>query len=84
MIVLAAYVAGLFLLLRELIPWAKARTSGVVQTRGHKREKVLRSQEPDGFKALLNQRFKGMAPGAVCLLGALGATVSSVLANGTA
>lgn len=51
-------IVGLVLLLRELIPWARARSSGVIYRRGHSRQAIRRSEEPDRFRSLLNSRLK--------------------------
>ena len=75
MIVYALYLAALFLLLKDGVPWAGALTSGSIRTRGARREVVLRTDDPDRFKRLVDQRFKGMAPGALCLAAAVGVTV---------
>ncbi len=75
MIIYALYMAALFLLLKDGIPWAGAVTSGSIKTRGARREVVRRADDPDRFKRLVAQRFKGMAPGALCLAAAIGVTL---------
>ncbi|GLK49252.1 hypothetical protein GCM10017620_22250 [Brevundimonas intermedia] len=75
MIVIAAYIAGLFLVLREAVPWLKARASGVIYTRGHRRHKVLRAEEPERFAALAANRFRAIGVGALVLALAVGWTV---------
>jgi len=75
MIIYALYLAALFLLLKDGIPWAGAVTSGSIKTRGARREVVRRAEDPDRFKRLVAQRFKGMAPGALCLAAAIGVTL---------
>jgi hypothetical protein len=78
MVIIAAYIAGLFLILREAVPWLKARASGVIYTRGHRRHKVLRTEEPERFAALAANRFRAMGVGALVLALAVGWTVWSV------
>ncbi|OGN46690.1 MAG: hypothetical protein A2093_05685 [Caulobacterales bacterium GWE1_67_11] len=75
MVIIAAYIAGLFLILREGVPWLKARASGVIYTRGHRRHKVLRAEEPERFAALVATRFRAMGAGALVLALAVGWTV---------
>ena len=79
MIVYALYLAAVILLLKEGVPWAGAVSSGAIKTRGARREVVRRADDPDRFKRLIDQRFKGMAPGALCLAAAIGVTVWTVI-----
>lgn len=79
MLVLGAWIAGLVLLLREAIPWARALATGAVRTRGHRREWVRRAEDPERFKGLVKQRFKAMGLGAICLAVAFGWTLWSLL-----
>jgi len=78
MIIFSLYFAGFFLLLREAVPWARASTSGVIYTRGYRRQKVSRAEEPDRFAALRRARFQAMGLGALVLAGAVGWTFWSV------
>lgn len=78
MVIIAAYIAGLFLVLREGVPWLKARASGVIYTRGHRRHKVLRADEPERFAALAAHRFRAMGTGALVLALAVGWTVWNI------
>ena len=55
-VVLGASLAGLYLILRDLFPWMEAQRSGVLRTRGHNPRRVLRSEEPERFRALLRNR----------------------------
>ncbi len=68
MILIALYAAGLFLLLREAIPWLRARSSGVVHARGQRRTAVNRDVEPDRYAALMQTRSKAMWPGGIMVL----------------
>lgn len=64
---LGAFLAGLFLIVRELIPLLQARASGVVYTKGHARRRVVRVEEPERFDALCRGRFKAMGLGALII-----------------
>jgi len=79
MIIMAAYVAGLFLILREAIPWIRAVSSGEIQTRGHRRQTIRRAEDPQRFAAMAKSRFKAMGLGAIVLACAVGWTVWGVL-----
>jgi hypothetical protein len=72
MLLIAAIIAGLILILRDGIPWTRAIASGVIHTRGTRRQKVERAAEPDRFKALADQRLRGTVPGLICLAAAIG------------
>ncbi|MFC5389424.1 hypothetical protein U0030_13280 [Brevundimonas bullata] len=69
--ILGAFLAGLFLILRELVPLLQARSSGVVYTKGHSRRRVARADDPERFQALCRGRFKAMGLGAVIIAIAL-------------
>ena len=71
MLLIALYLAGLALLLREAVPWLRATSSGVIRTRGHKREAVTKAADPARYAALLQHRFRAMGPGALVLVIAL-------------
>ena len=71
MLLIGLYLAGLFLVVKDGVPWVLAVTSGTIRTRSSKRELVMREQEPGRFTDLVRQRFSGMAPGALCLILAL-------------
>ena len=45
-----AIFAGLFLIMRELVPLLRARSSGVVYTKGHARRRVARADDPERFE----------------------------------
>lgn len=67
MILIALFLGGLFLLMREGWPWLKAVQSGVIDTRSHNRERVERAAEPERFAALARRRRDAMTPGAICV-----------------
>jgi hypothetical protein len=67
-IVFGACLAGLYLILRDLLPFLAAHRSGVVRTRGYKREAVRRSEDPVRFKALLRNHIDGMVIGLLAVL----------------
>ena len=67
-VVFGACLAGLYLNLRELLPFLEAHRSGVVRTRGYKREAVRRSEDPARFKALLRNHIDGMVIGLLAVL----------------
>lgn len=67
-IVFGACLAGLYLFLRDLLPFLEAHRSGVVRTRGYKREAVRRSEDPARFKALLRNHIDGMLIGLLAVL----------------
>lgn len=79
MLFFALYIAGFFLLLREVLPWLRARSSGVVHTRGHRRTVVERDVEPERYALLMHNRVKAMLPGGIILLVAVTGTVWAVL-----
>lgn len=78
MLILAAIIAGLFLTLREGIPWARALSSGVIHTRGARREAIRRTENPERFKAMTDRRFRAMGPGLICLAAASGWVIWTV------
>lgn len=77
--ILGAFLAGVFLILRELIPLLQARSSGVVYTKGHARRRVARADDPERFQALCRGRFKAMGLGAVIIAIALAWLVVNLL-----
>lgn len=68
MLLIALYAAGLVLLMREAVPWIRAKSSGVGYTRGHRREAVRREENPERFSRLMDRRFRAMGPGALMLV----------------
>ncbi|MDZ4362023.1 hypothetical protein [Brevundimonas sp.] len=67
MLVIGAFLAGIFLILKELVPLVGAWRSGAIMTWGHRPVRVTRAQEPDRFKGLCRQRFKDMRFGALAI-----------------
>ncbi|MBX3485553.1 hypothetical protein [Phenylobacterium sp.] len=63
MIVWAIFLAGLYLLLRDLIPWLKSQQTGETRTKAYNSKKVLRSEEPERFSALQKNRTDGIVVG---------------------
>ena len=66
---LGAIGGGLFLTLREILPWFAAQRSGVIRTRGARSEKISRAVDPERFNALARRRLKAAAPGSVVIQG---------------
>lgn len=66
---LGAIAAGLFLSLREFLPWLEARRTGRLRTRGARSQLILRDQEPERFEILADRRLKAAGPGALFALG---------------
>lgn len=62
-VVLGACLAGAYLILRDLLPFLEAKRSGMVRTRGYKREAVRRSEDPERFRVLLRNHIDGMVIG---------------------
>ena len=60
---LVFFIAGAFLILKELIPLLLALSSGVIRTRGHNRKSVEKAGDPERFRSLCRQRFKAMGLG---------------------
>ena len=79
MILIAMYAAGLFLLLREALPWLRAKSSGIVHTRGHRRTPVQRDVEPEKYAVLMHNRFKAMLPGGMLLIIAAAWTIWTII-----
>ena len=62
-VVIGACLAGLYLILKELIPLIGAWNSGVIRTRGYRPVKVARAVEPERFKGLCRQYVNRMGLG---------------------
>lgn len=62
-----AVLAGLYLLLKDLIPWLKSQRTGETRTRAYNSKLVLRSEEPDRFDALQRNRISGMIVGLLAI-----------------
>ena len=65
-----ATLAGLFLILRSLLPWMAARSSGVIRTKSAKAQLIDRRVDPERFESLCSQRLRGVWPGLALFLGA--------------
>jgi|GEM_PF-3770795 len=66
-VVLGASLAGLYLILRDLLPWLEAQRTGTLHTRGHSRRKVFRADDPERFRTLLRNRTDGMLIGLLAI-----------------
>lgn len=60
-------VVGIILILKELLPLLKAKSTGVIYTREHARKRVERGQEPERFESLCRNRFKAMGWGLLAI-----------------
>ena len=60
---LGSMLAGIIMVLRELIPLLAAHSSGRIRARGHGKKIVLRTEEPERFKALCRNRVNAMGIG---------------------
>jgi hypothetical protein len=58
-----AFLAGLYLFLKDLIPWLKSERTGETRTRAYNSKLVLRADESDRFGALQKNRVDGMIVG---------------------
>jgi hypothetical protein len=67
-VVFGASLAGIYLILRDLLPFLEAQRTGILHTRGYNRRKVLRADEPERFKALLRNRTDGMILGLLAIV----------------
>ena len=59
----AIFLAGLFLFLKDFIPWQKAQRTGETRTRAYNSKVVRRADEPDRFEALQKNLTGGMIVG---------------------
>lgn len=60
-------IAGVILILKELIPVLQAQASGVIHSRGHSRKRVERAVDPERFRALCRNRWKAMSLGLIAI-----------------
>lgn len=60
-------IAGVVLILKELIPLLNAQASGVIYSRGHSRKRVERALDPERFAALCRNRWKAMGLGGLAI-----------------
>ncbi len=72
MIVIGALLAGLFLILKDLVPLTAALGTGAIQTRGHRRQKVERATDPQRFRNLCRNRYRGIGLGLVVVAAGIG------------
>src|SRR5262245_62137988 len=66
-VTLGAFLAGLYLILKDLIPWLNSQRTGETRTRAYNSKLVLRSEEPDRFSALQRNRIDGMIVGLLAI-----------------
>ena len=65
--------AGLYLMLKDFLPWLLARQTGTIRTRGYRAQIVRRDENPERFHGLSRQRLQGAGTGAMLLIGGLAA-----------
>jgi hypothetical protein len=65
---LGVLIAGLFLLLREGLPLVEAMRSGVIHTKGSRRQRVERAAEPERFAALIKRRRNALGGPALAVI----------------
>lgn len=65
-------VGGIYLILRDLFPYLKARSTGVAYTRGYKPRRVSREDEPGRYNTLCRDRTDGMIIGSLTILFGIG------------
>jgi len=66
-VTVGAVLAGLYLILKDLIPWLNSQRTGETRTRAYNSKLVLRSEEPDRFSALQKNRISGMIVGLLAI-----------------
>lgn len=71
LVTLGAILAGLYLTLKDLIPWLRSQQTGQTRTRAYNSKLVLRSEEPDRFNALQKNRVGGMVVGLLAIGGGI-------------
>ena len=74
-----AALAGLFLMLRSLMPWLQARRTGVIRTLGARPQRVERATDPERFEALCRNRLSALVPGLAIFLGGAAFALMQVL-----
>ncbi|MBB4081392.1 hypothetical protein [Brevundimonas lenta] len=77
---IGAIGAGVFLTLREFLPWLEANRTGAVRTRGARPQLVRRDEDPERFKDLTGRRLKAAGPGLLILAAGFGWLFWNVLA----
>ena len=73
-----AFLAGIFLLLKEGLPLARARASGVIHTRGARPAPIRRDEDPVRYASLWRQRARALAPLVLLILGGAAWTAMQV------
>ncbi|MNE35125.1 hypothetical protein D3C80_1288700 [compost metagenome] len=79
---IGAFLGGLFLMLRELLPLLKARQTGVIRSKGHRARRIEREVDPERFEGLCRARLKAAGAGALVALGGVVWTVIQVAGIG--
>lgn len=59
----AIFLAGLYLLLKDLIPWLNSQRTGETRTRAYNSQLVRRAEDPHRFEALQKNRTDGIVVG---------------------
>lgn len=78
LLAVGALLGGLFLALKDFIPYLTARSSGVIKRKGHAGRKVSRTEDPEQFNRLLANRARSASVG--LLVAFAGAVVLSLYA----
>lgn len=66
---IGAFLAGVFLMLRDGLPLLEAHRTGAIRSKGHSSRRIERSAEPERFEALYRARRKTVGAGALVALG---------------
>ncbi len=82
---IGAVFGGLFLGLRDLIPYLAAQRSGVILRKGARGERIQRAADPERFERLLANRAKSAGAGfGLTMVGALVLVLFALAVTGTA
>lgn len=65
---IGAVFAGLYLLLKDLVPWLNSQRTGETRTRAYNSKIVSRAEEPDRFAALQRNHVDGMVLGLLAIV----------------
>ncbi|WP_312783134.1 hypothetical protein [Brevundimonas sp.] len=76
---IGAFIGGLFLMLRELLPLLKARQTGVIRSKGHAGRRIERAVDPERFEGLCRARLKAAGAGGLLAVGGLVWTIMQVV-----
>jgi hypothetical protein len=79
-VLIGSCLAGIYLILRDLFPYLKAQSTGVIETTGYKRRRILRSEEPGRFQTLCRNRIDGMIIGLLAVGFGIGWALFGLLA----